>query len=87
MSFSDSSASRWENTTSEDPDPLLLAIWQRDREITGLKNELERVRSQVWRFATDLLDDVGVLERALAREAGEGHDGLRRMISRLKGVL
>lgn len=64
-----------------------MALWQRDREIAGLKSDIERMRSQVWRFSMDLLDNLGLLERELKDESGSGFTGLRRMISRLKGVM
>lgn len=64
-----------------------MALWARDREIAGLKSELERIRSQVWRFSMELLDNLGLLERELKDETGTGYTGLRRMISRLKGVM
>ena len=68
-------------------DPLLRAVWERDREIVFLKSEIERVRREVWRSSMDLLDRLGVLEIEGKRMHPDSHTELRRMISRLKGVL
>ena len=68
-------------------DPLLRAVWERDREIVFLKSEIERVRREVWRSTMDLLDRLGVLEIEGKHMHPDSHVELRRMISRLKGVL
>ena len=68
-------------------DPLLRAVWERDREIVFLKSEMERFRREVWHSTMDLLDRLGVLEIEGKRMHPESHAELRRMISRLKGVL
>ena len=52
-----------------------------------LKSEIERVRREVWRSSMDLLDRLGVLEIEGKRMHPDSHAELRRMISRLKGVL
>ncbi len=84
----------WRNSKDSDskqadslPDPLLRAVWERDREIVFLKSELERFRREVWRSTMELLDRVGVLEIEGKHMHPESHAELRRMISRLKGVL
>ena len=68
-------------------DPLLRAVWERDREIVFLKSEIDRVRREVWRSSMDLLDRLGVLEIEGKHMHPDSHTELRRMISRLKGVL
>lgn len=68
-------------------DPLLRAVWERDREIVFLKSEIGRVRREVWRSTMDLLDRLGVLEIEGKHIHPESYGELRRMISRLKGVL
>ena len=52
-----------------------------------LKSELERFRREVWRSSMDLLDRLGVLEIEGKHMHPDSHVELRRMISRLKGVL
>ncbi len=65
-------------------DPLLRAVWERDREIVFLKSELERFRREVWRSTMELLDRLGVLEIEGKHMHPDSHAELRRMISRLK---
>ncbi len=52
-----------------------------------LKSEVERVRREVWRSTMELLDRLGVLEVEGKHMHPDSHAELRRMISRLKGVL
>ena len=68
-------------------DPLLRAVWERDREIVFLKSEIEGLRREVWRSTMELLDRLGVLEVEGKHMHPESYGELRRMISRLKGVL
>ena len=68
-------------------DPLLRAVWERDREIVFLKSELEQIRREVWHSSMELLDRLGVLEIEGKHMHPDSHTELRRMISRLKGVL
>lgn len=52
-----------------------------------LKSEIEQLRREVWRSSMDLLDRLGVLEIEGKHMHPESYGELRRMISRLKGVL
>ena len=73
--------------SADAPDPLLLAVWERDREIARLKAELDQLRSQIWRSSMEMLDYLGICELAVSQEKVRSWSEMRRLISRLKGVL